>query len=108
MTIHIEQLTFEAIIGLLDFEREHTQRVIIDLEATYDYENGAFIDYADLAEIIIIRVQESRYELLEEALLDLETLILSSYSHITALYLKIQKPDILQNCQVALSQNWHY
>ena len=108
MTIHIEQLTFEAIIGLLDFEREHTQRVIIDLEATYDYKNGAFIDYADLAEMITIRIQENRYELLEDALLDLETLILSSYSHITALFLKIKKPDILQNCQVALSQSWHY
>ncbi len=108
MTIHIEQLTFEAIIGLLDFEREHTQRVIIDLEAVYNYENGAFIDYADLAEMITIRVQEGRYKLLEDALLDLETLILSSYSHITALTLKIKKPDILPNCQVALSQHWHY
>ena len=108
MTIHIEQLTFDAIIGLLDFEREHTQRVVVDLEAEYDYENGAFIDYADLAETITVRVQESRYELLEEALLDLETLILSSYPHIRALYLKIKKPDILPNCQVALSQKWHY
>lgn len=108
MTIHIERLTFEAIIGLLDFEREHTQRVIIDLEATYNYENGAFIDYADLAEMITIRIQERKYELLEDALLDLETLILSSYSHITTLFLKIKKPDIIQNCQVALSQKWHY
>jgi len=108
MTIHIEKLTFEAIIGLLDFEREHTQRVVIDLEAAYDYENDTFIDYADLAETITARVRQRRYELLEEALLDLETLIHSSYPHITALYLKIQKPDILQNCQVALSQKWHY
>ncbi len=108
MTIHIEQLTFDAIIGLLDFEREHTQRVVVDLEAEYDYENDAFIDYADLAETITARVKESRYELLEEALLDLETLVLSSYPHVRALYLKIKKPDILSNCQVALSQKWHY
>ena len=38
MTIHIESLTFETIIGLLDFEKERPQRVIIDLRASYDYE----------------------------------------------------------------------
>ena len=36
MTIHVEALTFDVIIGLLDFERERPQRVIIDIEASYD------------------------------------------------------------------------
>jgi len=33
MTIHVEALTFDVIIGLLDFERDKPQKVIIDLEA---------------------------------------------------------------------------
>lgn len=108
MTIHIESLTFDAIIGLHDFEREHTQRVIIDLEASYTFENHAFIDYADLTVLITQKVQSRRYELLEEALIELETLILAGYPQITRLYLKISKPDILPGCRVALSQTWHY
>ena len=108
MTIHIESLTFDAIIGLLDSEREHTQRVIVDLEATYDYTAGDFIDYADLALLIEEKIKEARYALLEDALTQLETLILSSYPQVTSLYLKIAKPDILSNCTVALSGRWHY
>jgi len=108
MTIHIESLTFNAIIGLLDFEREHTQRVVVDLKADYTYMDNRFIDYADLSLLIEKNIQQSRYELLEEALLELETLIVSSYPQITSLYLKISKPDILANATAALSQQWHY
>ena len=108
MTVHIEALTFDAIIGLLDFEREHTQQVRIDLEATYEYAANDFIDYADLALLIEEKVKQAHYELLEEALISLEALILSNYPQITSLYLKITKPNILSNCTVALSQRWNY
>lgn len=108
MTIHIESLTFEAIIGLLDFERERPQRVIVDLEASYSYTNKQFIDYAELSERIVQQVQQSRYKLLEEALLSLEKGIITSYPQIQTLRLKISKPDILHNCRVALSSEWDY
>ena len=52
MQIHIEALTFEVIIGLLDFERDRPQRVIVDLQASYDYANENFIDYADMVMLI--------------------------------------------------------
>jgi len=108
MTIHIESLTFNAIIGLLDFEREHTQKVVIDLEADYAFRNDVFIDYADLSVMIEEKVKKERYTLLEDALLALETMILASYPQIERLFLKISKPDILNNCRVALSHTWHY
>ena len=108
MTIHIESLTFEAIIGLLDFERERPQRVIVDLEASYTYKDGEFIDYATLSEKIINMVQTSRFTLLEEALLSLESMIKASYPQIEKLSLKISKPNIIHNAQVALSAKWHY
>ena len=106
MTIHIESLEIDAIIGLLDFEREHEQRVLVDLEAHYSYSNQSFIDYAELVEMIELRIRKERFSLLEEALLDLKTEIVEFYPAISRLKLKIGKPDILKNCRVSLSQSW--
>ena len=106
MTIHIESLRVDAIIGLLDFEREMKQRIFIDLEALYDYSDNSFINYADLAELIEMRIRKECYFLLEEALLDLKKIITEAYPSIEKLNLKISKPDILENCAVALSDRW--
>ena len=106
MTLHIESLQIDAIIGLLDFEREREQRVSIDLEAVYHYEQQSFINYADLAELIEKQIKKERYLLLEEALLDLKEKITETYPLIETLKLKITKPDILKNCTVGLSQAW--
>ena len=107
MTIHIKSLQFDAIIGLLDFEREHEQRIHIDLEAVYTYDQNLFIDYADLAEMIEKQIKKERYLLLEEALLGLKEKISKTYSSIETLKLKITKPDILKNCTVGLSHTWY-
>ncbi|HEO99699.1 MAG: dihydroneopterin aldolase [Campylobacterales bacterium] len=107
MTIHIEALTFEAIIGLLDFERERPQRVIVDLEATYPYED-TFLDYALIVEKIMAHIKSRRYELLEDALLGIKKELLENYPQITALKLKISKPDIISECSVALSHSWKF
>ncbi|SFV90781.1 Dihydroneopterin aldolase [hydrothermal vent metagenome] len=108
MTIHIESLTFDAIIGLLDFEREHPQRVTVDLTLSYPYSNKNFIDYAKLAEEIETKVKSSHFMLLEEALESIERMITVSYPQVVSLMLKIGKPDILHNATVALSSSWHY
>ncbi len=107
MTIHIESLQIDAIIGLLDFEREREQQVSIDLEAVYTYDKKLFINYADLAEMIEKQIKKERYLLLEEALMDLKEKISETYPSIETLKLKITKPDILKNCKVALSHTWH-
>ncbi|MEK6658706.1 MAG: dihydroneopterin aldolase, partial [Campylobacterota bacterium] len=51
MTIHIEDLKFQCIIGILDFERVTPQDVIINLAIEYDYKKN-FINYADVVEIV--------------------------------------------------------
>ncbi len=107
MTIHIEALTFDVIIGLLDFERDGVQRVIIDLEASYDYADENFIDYADMVFLIQKELKEKRYKLLEEALLGVKALLCTTYPHIQTLKLKISKADILPQCSVALSHSWN-
>jgi len=108
MRIHIDTLAFETIIGLLDFERDRPQRVIVDLEASYDYDNGDFINYADIVLHIQNELKEKKYKLLEEALLGLKERLHSHYPPLKTLKIKISKPDILDNCNVALSQNWEF
>ena len=108
MTIHIEDLTFDVIIGLLDFERDRPQRVIINLQASYDYKDGQFIDYADMVLLIENELKEKRYELLENALLGLKEVLTTTYPDLQTLSLKISKPDILSQCTVSLSKTWNF
>ena len=108
MTIHIESLTFDVIIGLLDFERDKPQKVIIDVEATYDFKNEKFINYADIVLLIQNELKEKRYELLEVALLGIKSTLYSTYPQLKTLSLKIAKPDILPECSVALSDTWTF
>jgi dihydroneopterin aldolase len=108
MTIHIEELTFDVIIGLLDFEREKPQRVIINLEASYNYSDNQFIDYADIVLLVKEKLKNERYKLLEDALFGLKEILYTSYPNIEYLYLKIAKPNILPECCVALSHSWDF
>ncbi|SFV69259.1 Dihydroneopterin aldolase [hydrothermal vent metagenome] len=108
MTIHIENLTFDVIIGLLDFERDRPQRIIIDLKASYKYTDNHFINYADIVSLIKEKLKTQRYELLEDALLELKEILYITYPNIEELYIKIAKPDILTECSVALSHTWHF
>jgi len=108
MTIHIEDLTFDVIIGLLDFERDKPQRVIINLEANYDYSDDKFIDYADMVLLIQNKLKEERYKLLENALLGLKEVLYTTYPQLNSLSIKISKPDILPKCTVSLSKTWEF
>lgn len=108
MTIHIEDLTFDVIIGLLDFERDKPQRVIINLEASYDYSDDQFIDYADIVLLVKDKLKVERYTLLENALLGIKEILHTTYPHIETLSIKISKPDIITECTVSLSKTWNY
>ena len=108
MYIHIDALTFYTIIGLLDFERNKPQKVTIDLETSYEYENQDFINYADIVTLIENELQIKKYELLEDALLGLKYEIHTKYPQIKTLKIKISKPNILSNCSVALSNSWEF
>lgn len=108
MTIHIEALTFDVIIGLMDFERDRPQTVIVDLTANYDYIDDAYIDYADIVILIQDELKSKRYELLENALIGLQTRLYTTYPQLKTLSLKITKPDILSACHVALSHHWEF
>ena len=106
MTIYIEELTFDCIIGILDFERVTSQKVIINVEIEYNYEKNNFINYADVIDLIEQQMLEKKYELLETAVEELSQKIVSNYANITKLNLKISKPNIIKNAKVSLSKTY--
>jgi dihydroneopterin aldolase len=103
MTIHIEKLEIIAIIGILDFERVQPQQVVVDLTLDYHYSENNFISYVEIISIIETMIIDKKYTLLEEALNDIKEKIFENYPQISRLNLKISKPNIIKNANVALS-----
>ncbi len=108
MKIEIEDFTFTCIIGVLDFERVDKQRVIVNITIEYNYIKDNFINYADVANIAKETIKTKKFELLEDALISVKEAIIKEFDNIEKLYIKISKPDILDNCIVSLSNNWKF
>jgi dihydroneopterin aldolase len=107
MTIHIENLVFETIIGLLAFERLKAQKVIINLTIDYCYIENQYLDYAEIVSFIQNDMLANKYLLLETALDEIAKKLLSKYPPIEKINLKITKPNIISNARVSLSQTYH-
>lgn len=107
MTIHIEELTIDTIIGILDFERNIKQKVIIETRINYNHTENQFINYATVIKDIEKCLYEREYLLLEDALNDISHVLFKNYSQMEELYLKISKPDIIKNATVSLSAEWN-
>jgi dihydroneopterin aldolase len=103
MTIKIKDLEFETIIGILDFERTAEQKVRVNCSVEYDYYRQ-FLDYALIAKHIETEMKAKKFELIEEALLSLKSSLKIAFPLINSLVLEISKPDILNNCEVSLSE----
>jgi len=106
MKILIEHLTFDAIIGILDFERTDPQQVQIDCTIDYTYTDDNFINYADVARMIETTVQTEQFELIETALEVLAEKLKLTFPLIDALSLTFRKPNILPNCTVGVQKNF--
>ena len=107
MIIHIEDLKFQCIIGILDFERVNKQDVIINCEINYDYSNQ-FINYAEVVELIKNKMILEKFLLIEDALTDLSTNLKRNFPLINSLNLKITKPSILSDTQVSVSDSYKF
>ncbi len=107
MTIYIEDLKFQAIIGILDFERESPQDLIINIELEYEY-IAEFINYADVSELIKSTMIKSKFLLVEDALKDLSFKLKKEFSKIQILNLKITKPSILPDCIVSVGNTYTF
>jgi dihydroneopterin aldolase len=102
MKIHINDLNFKCIIGILDFERIKKQKVVINLSFEYQFSKDKFIDYAEVSNLLKTTMKKEKFLLLEDAILHLENLLITTYE-MTNLYIQISKPNILTNCIVSLS-----
>ncbi len=108
MKIYVENLTFDAIIGILPEERITPQKVIVNVELNYEYKKGIFINYAILAQLIENNIKQKQYELIEDALLALHVEIKSKFSQISSIKLKISKPTILAHADVSVESKVNY
>lgn len=106
MTILIENLTFETIIGILDFERTIPQKVSIDCTINYHYSNSTFINYAQVSTLIEETMQAEKFELIETAIESLSQVLKKTFPLIDELNLTVRKPNILQNCTVGVQNHF--
>jgi len=107
MKIHIKDLHFKTIIGILEHERIHPQTVSLHVKIVYLFDGSHFIDYAKVCELIIQNMQEQKYGLVEEALEGITQKIIEQYPKISKISLKIYKPTIIENALVGVSRTFH-
>ncbi|WP_367710061.1 FolB domain-containing protein [Helicobacter pylori] len=107
--VHIHNLVFETILGILEFERLKPQKISVDLDLFYtQLPNKAYLDYMEIQEIIQNTMREKQYLLIEDALKDLSQILKMRYNEISELYLKISKLEISPNSQVGASVKIYY
>ncbi len=107
-TIYIENLKIEAIIGILDFEREKSQQIVAECSIDYTREGEKFIDYAVVARMIEEMLQKGQYFLIEDALDEIILAITDTFFTVKAVTLKLSKTEILANCIVSVKKTIKY
>ncbi len=108
MRIYIEDLTFDAVLGILPRERTTPQKVVVNVELDYEYKQDSFINYAILAHLIEDDIINSQYQLIEDALLSLHVEIKTRFTQTSSIKLKISKPTILAQCGVSVESKVDY
>lgn len=99
--ICIEDLTFKAILGLLEKERDQSQLIVVNAKIDYmDKKN--YIDYARVCEIIQKTIEEGEFLLIEDAIEEIEKKLLKVFPQMKRLYLSVKKPEILNNALVGV------
>lgn len=96
ISVFVDSLEFDTIIGLLDFERVEAQRVCIDMEFSAD----EFIDYANVCEVIQSEFKEQKFYKIEDALEYFSIKFKENYPSLNSFYMKISKTQIIKNATV--------
>ncbi|GAA7410000.1 dihydroneopterin aldolase [Helicobacter pylori] len=107
--VHIHNLVFETILGILEFERLKPQKISVNVDLFYtELPNKAYLDYMEIQELIQKMMRERQYLLIEDALKDLSQILKTRYKEISELFLKISKLEISPNSQVGASVKIYY
>ncbi|MDR1976935.1 MAG: dihydroneopterin aldolase [Campylobacteraceae bacterium] len=103
VTLLVEKLEFEAIIGLLEEERKTPQTVQVWAKVEIKYKKSSLVDYTLICETIKNTITQSKFFTVEEALFALIDKIATINPHIKKIFLKILKPGIIENTAVGAS-----
>ena len=104
--IYIEGLEVFSLIGVYDWEREHQQRLLIDIELEADLSKAAQSDnvddtlnYASVAEVVTDVASSSEYQLIEALAKNMLESVLEAFPLVEQIKLKLSKPDILASAK---------
>jgi len=99
--IVIEDLTFKAIIGILENEREEEQLVVVNVKMEYE-DKEKYIDYAKVCDMIQEIIINGKFKLIEDAIEVIENEFKKTFPQMKELYLSVKKPEILKNALVGV------
>ena len=100
-TIVIEDLTFKAILGVLEEERSEEQLIVVNLKIEYEDKKN-YIDYAKVCDIVQDTIQNGKFLLVEDAIDEIEKQLKKEFAQMRMLYLSVKKPEILKNALVGV------
>ena len=96
ISVFVDNLEFDTIIGLLDFERLNSQKICVSME----FEACEFVDYAAVCEIAQREFNENKFYKVEDALEYFAIKFKAIYPSLTKFYMKISKIEIVPNAIV--------
>ncbi|MCI7364637.1 dihydroneopterin aldolase [Campylobacter lanienae] len=96
ISVFVDNLEFDTIIGLLDFERVNSQKICVSME----FEACEFVDYATVCEITQREFNENKFYKVEDALEYFAIKFKATYPSLTKFYMKISKIEIVPNAIV--------
>jgi dihydroneopterin aldolase len=104
-SVFIDGLAVETVIGVYDWEREITQRLLVDLEMAWDNRVPAAsddvadaLDYAAVSERVTQRLQALKPELLETAAEVLAQMLMEEFG-VRWLRLTLNKPGAVPSAR---------
>lgn len=127
VTLDIQDLKTEAIIGILSHERENPQTLYITATLEYTFEETSFqeslepfaddiymnriknadefgyLDYLYICDYLKEIVIQGRYGLLEVALHNIAIKLFHKFTCLEKAMLKLQKPSVCNECFIAVS-----
>lgn len=100
--IELDSFDLQCIIGILFYERQNYQKIILNISYSYDFSDAinsesiddgiSYIDIMDLAKDICIK---GKFKLLETLVYKVGKAIINKYPKIIKVRVKAAKPDIL-------------
>lgn len=104
-TVFIRGLTAESVIGVYDWEREITQRLVLDVELYTDFAEAEVsdsicdaLDYAEISQRIIDETKLVSFQLLEALAGHITKVILAEF-RVVGLKLVITKPGAVPEAE---------